>query len=107
MKVVISVSVGELIDKITILEIKIDKLDGLHKKCAQAEYISIAGLAPECPFRGLLKDINEKLWDAEEEVRSDLTLSRGDIPTLNDCRFLIKQAINGYHDSEIIEVKSY
>ena len=103
MLVEIPVSVGELIDKITILEIKYKATDN---STLYRELTELRNRAPICPFRSLLSDINHRLWDQEHEAHH----GRGNIDkitVLNNVRSDIKAAINEYHDSEIREVKSY
>ena len=119
----IEVSVGELIDKITILELKQDRiidesklshvnaeLDILRSTLEQ-EDISV----PEELIKEL-KKINTELWDAEDVIRacekdedfgkSFLECARLDA-ILNDKRFLAKNKINQYTDSLVKEQKSY
>tara|TARA_A100001011_G_scaffold329943_1_gene355509 strand:- start:5285 stop:5674 length:390 start_codon:yes stop_codon:yes gene_type:complete len=124
-KILVEVSVGELLDKISILEIKKDKIKDLDKlKFISDEYnilddqlkknVKIDDKLNKL-FRSL-KEINLKLWLIEDEKRlfekkSDfgdkfVKLSR-DIHFLNDERAKIKLEINNHTGSKIKEIKEY
>ena len=124
-KILIEVSVGELFDKISILEIKKDKIKDKEKlKYIIDEYNLLKEqMADKVKLNeklsGLfdtLKDINSKLWVIEDDKRlceknSDfgekfIKLSR-DIHFLNDKRASIKLEINNQTGSKIKEVKEY
>ena len=103
-KILIEVSVGELLDKISILEIKKDRIKDSNKlKFINEEY-------------EVLKNVNSKLWIIEDEKRkcekeSDfeenfIRLSR-DVHFLNDTRAKIKLDINNHTGSKIKEIKEY
>ena len=106
-KILVEVSVGELIDKLSILEIKKDKIKDNKSVKIDNKLNNL--------FKSL-KDINNKLWDIENEKRlceknSDfgekfIKTSR-DIHFLNDKRGIIKLEINNYTGSKIKEVKEY
>ncbi len=106
------ISIGELIDKISILEIKVDRIvDHAKLRNVQAELRilnepkSTAGLdTPEMkPFAQELKSINTELWDIENEIRElearqdfgkrFIVLARR-VYLTNDRRARIKQKIN-------------
>jgi hypothetical protein len=118
---VVQVSVGELIDKITILEIKSerinsqDKLDNVNKELEALK--PIEAKYPEVAFYKLrLKAINESLWDIEDAIRvmernqsfgeEFIDLARS-VYFTNDKRAEIKKQINAAAGSEIVEEKSY
>ena len=124
-KILVEVSVGELFDKISILEIKKDKIKDKEKlKYIVDEY----NLLKEQMVNNIklneklsdlfdtLKDINSKLWVIEDDKRlceknSDfgekfIKLSR-DIHFLNDKRASIKLEINNQTGSKIKEIKEY
>tara|TARA_B100001027_G_scaffold98548_1_gene67685 strand:- start:409 stop:798 length:390 start_codon:yes stop_codon:yes gene_type:complete len=124
-KILVEVSVGELFDKISILEIKKDKIQNKEKiKFITDEY----NLLKEQMTKNIktdknlerlfesLKDINSKLWVIEDDKRlceknSDfgekfVKLSR-DIHFLNDKRASIKLEINNHTGSKIKEIKEY
>ena len=124
-KIIVEVSVGELFDKISILEIKKDKIKDKEKlKYIVDEYNllkeqMVNKLKPNEKLSGLfdtLKDINSKLWVIEDDKRlceknSDfgekfIKLSR-DIHFLNDKRASIKLEINNQTGSKIKEIKEY
>ena len=124
-KILVEVSVGELLDKITILEIKKEKIKDENKlKFINNEYkILKAELDKNIKsdeklekFFQSLKEINSKLWVIENDKRlceknSDfrekfIKLSR-DIHFLNDDRAKIKLEINNHTGSKIKEIKEY
>ena len=124
-KILVEVSVGELLDKISILEIKKDKIQDKEKlKFIIDEYNilkeqMINNIKTNEKLNSLfdnLKDINSKLWIIEDDKRlceknSDfgekfIKLSR-DIHFLNDKRSSIKLEINNHTGSKIKEIKEY
>ena len=124
-KILVEVSVGELIDKMTILEIKNVKIkDSDMIKYIQAEYKVLQNQLNKNvrwddeieQLKKNLKEINSKLWDIENakrecEKNSDfgnnfIKLSR-DVHFLNDKRAKIKLNINNYTGSKIREIKEY
>ena len=124
-KILVEVSVGELFDKISILEIKKDKIKDEEKlKYIVDEYNLLKEQMLDKvklneKLSGLfdaLKDINSKLWVIEDDKRlceknSDfgekfIKLSR-DIHFLNDKRASIKLEINNQTGSKIKEIKEY
>ena len=124
-KILIEVSVGELLDKISILDIKKDKITNtINLDLIKKEY-DILKLEYDNKVKSddklskmysSLKEINSKLWIIEDEKRlceknSDfgkkfIKLSR-DVHFLNDERAKIKLEINNYTGSKIKEVKQY
>ena len=124
-KILVEVSVGELLDKISILEIKKEKIKDLDKLKFINEEHSILkdqlnqNVKSDDKLNDLfqsLKDINAKLWVIEDDKRmceknSDFTenfikLSR-DVHFLNDNRAKIKLEINNHTGSKIKEIKEY
>ena len=124
-KILVEVSVGELLDKISIIEIKKEKIKNQEKlKFITDEYnILKAELDKNIKLDeklsglfGSLKDINSKLWVIEDEKRmcekntdfgeKFIKLSR-DIHFLNDKRAKIKLDINNHTGSKIKEIKEY
>ena len=124
-KILVEVSVGELFDKISILEIKKDKIKDKEKlkfiideyNVLKEQMVNKVKLSEK--LSGLfdaLKDINSKLWIIEDDKRlceknSDfgekfIKLSR-DIHFLNDKRASIKLEINNQTGSKIKEIKEY
>ena len=124
-KILIEVSIGELLDKISILEIKKEKIKDSDKLIfINDEYLVLTkqldeNIALKDELKKLyeeLKAINAKLWDIEDKKRmceknSDfgenfIKLSR-DVHFLNDDRAKIKLAINNQTGSKIKEIKQY
>ena len=124
-KILVEVSVGELLDKISILEIKQEKIKDPEKlKFINDEHSILKdqldnNVKSDEKLNNLfqsLKDINAKLWVIEDEKRlceknSDFTenfikLSR-DVHFLNDDRAKIKLKINTHTGSKIKEIKEY
>ena len=124
-KILVEVSVGELVDKISILEIKLHKIKDKEKiKFIEDEYKVLKKQLTlkvkkdeylEKLFRNL-KEINTNLWQIEDEKRlceknsefgeKFIKLSR-DIHFLNDERAKIKLEINNKTGSKIKEIKEY
>ena len=124
-KILVEVSVGELLDKISILEIKQEKIKGTEKlKFINDEHSILKdqlnkNVKSDEKLNNLfssLKEINTKLWVIEDEKRQCekdknftekfIKLSR-DIHFLNDDRAKIKLEINNYTGSKIREIKEY
>ena len=124
-KILVEVSVGELLDKISILEIKKQKIKDPEKlKFINDEHSILEGQLKQNiksndklnELFQTLKDINAKLWIIEDDKRmceknSDfaenfIKLSR-DVHFLNDDRAKIKLEINHYTGSKIKEIKEY
>ena len=124
-KILAEISAGELIDKITILEIKKEKISNKEKLIeVNKELISLNETLKKSindeskilSFKNDLKNINLKLWDIEDGKRSAEKNSQFDkkfielarsVYKLNDKRAKIKLAINNALGSNIKEVKSY
>tara|TARA_B110000196_G_scaffold319346_1_gene337157 strand:+ start:1142 stop:1531 length:390 start_codon:yes stop_codon:yes gene_type:complete len=124
-KILVEVSVGELLDKISILEIKKEKIKESEKlKFINDEYIILKDQLDKHVKSGekltnlfkSLKVINSKLWVIEDDKRKCeknkdfgekfIKLSR-DIHFLNDDRAKIKLEINNHTGSKIKEIKEY
>ena len=124
-KILAEISAGELIDKITILEIKKEKISNKEKLVeVDKELISLNETLRKSindeskilSFKNDLKNINLKLWDIEDGKRSAeknnkfdekfIELARN-VYKFNDERAKIKLAINNALGSNIKEVKSY
>ena len=118
----VPISVGELIDKVSILEIKKDKLKNLKLKNILKELSFLRSvieknsifIPDEIFFQ--LKSINLKLWDIEDKIRIKeknkefdnefIELARS-VYLNNDRRSETKKELNIMFNSEIIEEKSY
>ena len=124
-KILVEVSIGELLDKISILEIKLDKIkDSENLKFISNEHSILKKQLDNnvksddklVKFFQSLKEINEKLWVIEDEKRQCekdkdfgkqfIKLSR-DVHFLNDQRAKIKLDINNHTGSSIKEIKEY
>ena len=124
-KILAEISAGELIDKITILEIKKEKINNKEKLVEVNKELnslnetlkkSINNESKISSFKNDLKNINLKLWDIEDGKRSAEKNSKFDekfiqlarnVYKFNDERAKIKLAINNALGSNIKEVKSY
>ena len=124
-KILVEVSVGELLDKISILEIKKEKIKSSDKlKFINDEYIVLKEQVKKnvqssdsiIVLFQKLKEINSKLWVIEDNKRlceknsnfgeEFIKLSR-DVHFFNDKRAKIKLEINNLTKSKIQEVKEY
>ena len=124
-KILAEISAGELIDKITILEIKKEKIINKEKLAeVDKELVSLNKTLKKSindeskilSFKNDLKNINLKLWDIEDGKRSaeknnqfdeKLIQQARNVYKFNDERAKIKLAINNALGSNIKEVKSY
>ena len=123
MKVTVEVSLGELVDKLTILEIKSEKIKDSKKlehiqneRAALSKSLDNLGLSSMGSFKEKLKGINLKLWGIEDDIRECerakdfgqdfVSLARA-VYITNDQRFDVKNEINQKFGSELNEVKSY
>ena len=124
-KIIVEVSIGELLDKISILEIKQEKIKDSEKlKFINNEHSILKNqfennVRSDEKLDGLyqsLKEINAKLWVIEDDKRQCekdkdfgekfIKLSR-DVHFLNDDRAKIKLEINNHTGSTIKEIKEY
>ena len=122
--ITIPVSVGELIDKLSILHVKQTKITNEEKleyvnKEFELLYNMSSNYLEQPEIESLyhqLVDINTKLWDIEDKLRVLESEKRfeGEFVDLarkvyftNDERFRLKNEINKFTDSEIREVKDY
>ena len=124
-KIIVEISIGELLDKISILEIKKDKVKDPEKlKFISNEHSILKNqlennIKTDDKFNELfqsLKEINSKLWVIEDNKRlcekdkdfgdKFIKLSR-DVHFLNDDRAKIKLEINNHTGSTIKEIKEY
>lgn len=121
----VETSPGELVDKITILEIKQERIQDEAKRAAiERELVSLLKTQEDTlpPSRELrvfaseLRIVNEQLWDIEDEIRDCeragdfgprfIELARS-VYITNDRRAKIKRQINLLLDAAVVEVKSY
>ena len=124
-KILAEISAGELLDKITILEIKKEKINNKEKLLEVNKELSslnetlkkfISDENKILSYKNDLKNINLKLWDIEDGKRLAEKNSQFDekfielarsVYKFNDERAKIKLAINNALGSNIKEVKSY
>jgi hypothetical protein len=124
MQIMAPISIGELLDKITILSIKVERIvDESKRENAFKELIQLKAIADEInPVIGLpvlydqLLQVNSELWDIENKKRNHeklqlfndefIQLARN-VYIKNDIRAKIKRDINVLLGSSIIEEKSY
>ena len=125
MQLQVPVSVGEVIDKITILQIKLERISDPTKRVnIQKELDALLPLVASDAFitdqmRGLmakLKAVNEALWEIEDDIREKeaaknfhaefIRLARS-VYITNDKRAEIKKQINLATGSDLVEEKSY
>ncbi len=125
MKISIPVSLGELVDKITILEIKANKisdskkLKNINNELEALLLVLVKINKDEKVFKDLyseLKKVNQELWEIEDKIRNleknkvfngeFIEVARS-VYIKNDNRFDLKNKINDLFDSEYKEEKSY
>ena len=121
----VPVSIGELFDKYTILEIKEEKIKDEQKlqhvkreKLYLKTFIDNYDANSDVMYDLIkeLKDINQKLWDIEDKIREKenekvfdaefIDLARM-VYITNDKRSDVKNKINLFFNSEIMDIKSY
>jgi hypothetical protein len=116
----VPVSIGEALDKISILEIKSERICDATKRdnvLQELDYLTLAAQQHREPeLEAELKHINQRLWDVEDELRlmeqrqdfgpEFVKLARS-VYVLNDERAAVKKQINVLVGSELIEEKSY
>ncbi len=120
----VPISPGELLDKITILEIKLDRIGDLAKReNVRRELEVLSDLRSSLPrpaeiasLAADLKTVNERLWDIEDAVRECerrqdfgpefIVLARS-VYRQNDRRSALKRQINEQLGSRLIEEKAY
>jgi hypothetical protein len=121
----VPVSPGEVLDKITILEIKSERMGDPEKVanvCVELALLQetwnefIRDNEVISDLRAQLKEINEALWEIEDDIREKeragefdkrfIELARS-VYVTNDRRSMVKKELNLHLGSEIIEEKSY
>jgi hypothetical protein len=121
----VPISWGELFDKITILQIKLENLTSKNAlENVELELRKLRSISTQnCPktmetmqLEGELRQINQQLWDIEDKLRDKeransfddefIQLARS-VYITNDERSRIKRKINDMLESEIVEEKSY
>jgi hypothetical protein len=118
----IEVSNGEIIDRLTIVQIKLErirdeaKLKNLKKEYEELIKVSSSVMSTSDPLYKALYDVNCELWDIEDHIRDlerkkdfgdDFTETARSVYLKNDKRADIKREINIKTSSGLIEEKSY
>ncbi|HXK50136.1 MAG TPA: DUF6165 family protein [Clostridiales bacterium] len=119
----IDISIGELVDKVTILAIKLEKFKDETKKAnVRKEYdiltvpMNTVGITADSKEFKDLKDVNLKLWHIEDDIRikeqrkefdKDFIELARSVYFTNDVRADIKKEINLKYNSELVEEKEY
>ena len=116
------ISIGELIDKITILEIKQIYMTGIKLKNINKEMKLLKNILQDKNLEinidliKNLKNINKKLWEIEDKIRIKESKQEFDEEFIklarsvyieNDKRASIKKEINQKYNSDLVEEKSY
>ncbi len=119
----VEVSIGEVVDKVSILSIKLQKMKDAEKlKNVQKEYDTLvepmteAGVAVDSDEFKKLTEINLQLWEIEDDIRVKevagafddefIKLARS-VYFTNDDRAAVKKEINLKFGSELVEEKEY
>lgn len=124
-QILIPISPGELLDKITILEIKSERIESVEKKANVNKELTMLNkvwadaVTEDEAIKAMrleMKTINETLWVIEDDVRDEekdkrfetrfIELARS-VYVTNDQRADVKKRINLYLKSDIVEEKSY
>jgi len=124
-QILIPISPGELLDKITILEIKSEQISSPEKKANVDKELNMLNKvwndavvedSEIKTIRAELKSINENLWNIEDDIRDEerenrfgerfIELARS-VYVTNDLRADAKKRINLHLKSDIVEEKSY
>ena len=124
-EILVPISPGELLDKITILEIKSERMDDPQKVANVRHELGLLGRVWSdsvsedetiSDLHRLLKSINEELWEIEDDIRDEerhgrfeerfIDLARA-VYVTNDKRAQAKKDANLHLGSDIVEEKSY
>lgn len=119
----IPVSIGELVDKVTILSIKAQKIVNTEKLISIQKELDLLlnamkhiDVSPDSEGFKSLMNVNSKLWDLENAIRMKERITQFDedfiqmaraIYRLNDERTMLKRQINLKYHSELMEEKEY
>ena len=125
MNIKIVAGIGEILDKLSILQIKLIKIENNEKlKNIEYEYNILLNIVSKNidsnilnneKYKNLL-DVNKKLWNVEDNLREfekinkfdeDFIINARSVYMLNDQRCYIKKLLNNEYNSNIIEEKSY
>ena len=118
----VPISIGELIDKITILEIKSELFKGVKLKNVEKELTSLKSILNDLDIeidyrlKNKMRSINSEIWEIERLIREYEKIKKFDqdfieiarsVYIKNDLRASIKRDINISFNSAFIEEKSY
>ena len=119
----VEVAIGEIFDKITILDIKLERItDQARLDFVRTERVALAdalfqeGVVMQDELYAELKSINTKIWETEAGFREKEAKKEFDDEFIefarlnakyNDERFVVKNKINTHYESKIREQKSY
>ena len=119
----VEVAIGEVFDKITILDIKLERIKDEERAAnirkerqILSDALEAENLTDETKLYDNLREINEKIWDTEAGFREKIASQTYDQEFIqyaidnakyNDERFLAKKKINEYYMSGVKEEKSY
>ena len=122
-KMKVEVAIGEIFDKITILDIKLEKISDETRlsyirgeKMILENALKSEGVKIDPDLYNELRDINMKIWDTEAGFREKEMTQEFDDEFVqfarlnakyNDERFVVKNRINEYYDSTVREQKAY
>lgn len=116
-------SYGDVLDRITILEIKVARIPNAEKREHAARELQVleqswaaAGLPAQLPERALLTQVNTQLWEVEDKLREreaatdfgpGFVSDARSVYQINDQRAALKRRVNLALGSDLVEVKSY
>jgi hypothetical protein len=111
---VLAVSLGEALDKLTILDIKVEKIsDGRKEDCLKEYNVLYESLKHYVQqhnyYYRILKEINLTIWNLQDNIHKDTNLTKtyGEVLKENDRRFRVKKKINEAANSSLKEQKGY
>lgn len=118
MSIKLTTSIGEAIDKLSILDIKLSKINDTRKEDVEKEFNYLKSELLEILinynyFYKILVKINKEIWELQDYIRSDLKNDKmyytvcDKILNLNDSRYLVKKKINQMCNSTFKEQKGY
>lgn len=118
MKITAPISVGELLDKISILSIKSQYTSNEYVRTELQDLIKIAKEQQvyDAPYISKLLSVNRKLWKIEDDLRvleksqdfsEDFIELARSVYVTNDLRASIKKEINQKYNSSYMEIKAY